>query len=179
LGEPLSLSVTHTHSLSHTLSLSRSSSLPLSLSHTHTVPPQGGARMYAQRFFFFFTLHVYDTRRSLSLELSDTRVYEPQRLRGGPGRDRESERVCERESERERERERGDMEHASRPLELVKNTTGGETDVRCHGLRVADHETAGGGPGGGERQAAHLEAPAPYRALPCRPTPTLILPQSG
>jgi len=39
------------------------------------------SRQEAECFFFFFTL-VTSPRRSLSLKLSDTRVYEPQ-IRGG------------------------------------------------------------------------------------------------
>jgi len=80
-------------------------------------------------FFFFFTL-VTGPRRSLSLKLSDTKVYEPQI----PARlgnhnidtscpfavrdDGQAGRESERENERERERERG---REAREREAIDN----------------------------------------------------------
>ena len=89
---PLSLSLSLAHSrqrfsLSRSLSLwlarslARALFLSLSLSFSAELQRvqemEGGSDVAEQRLFFFFTL-VLGPRRSLSLKLSDTRVYEPQ-----------------------------------------------------------------------------------------------------
>jgi len=84
LALTLSLRLSVSLALTLSLCLYLSVSLPCTRPAVAAVPPAGPC--FRDYFFFFFTL-VTGRRRSLSLKLSDTRVYEPQiRARLGTSR---------------------------------------------------------------------------------------------